>query len=84
MSFSNTSSRILIKEVFRVLNEADGVFVGNAELVEVLTTVFVEDVREAVEDAVAAATVGAALLHPLAVRNQPAAPAHTPHISKLC
>lgn len=26
------------------------------------------------EDAVAAATVGAALLHPLAVRNQPAAP----------
>lgn len=42
-----------------------------------LTAVFVEDVGEAVQEAVATAAVGAALLNPLAVRNQPAAPAQT-------
>lgn len=40
-----------------------------------LTAVLVEDVGEAVQDAVAAATVGATPPDPLAVRDQAAAPA---------
>lgn len=40
-----------------------------------LTTVFVKDVGEAVENAVTTATVGAAFLNPLTMRYQPTAPA---------
>lgn len=36
-----------------------------------------EDVGEAVQDTVTTATVGAAFLNPLAVRNQATAPAET-------
>lgn len=39
-----------------------------------LTTVFMKDVGEAVENAVTTATVGAAFLNPLTVRYQPTAP----------
>lgn len=39
-----------------------------------LTTVFVKDVREAVQDAVTTAAVGASFLNPFAMRNQTTAP----------
>lgn len=39
-----------------------------------LTTVFMKDVGEAVQNAVATATVGAAFLNPLSMRNRPTAP----------
>lgn len=39
-----------------------------------LTTVFMKDVGEAVQDTVTTATVGTSFLNPLAMRNRPTAP----------
>lgn len=47
-----------------------------------LTTVFMEDVGEAVQDAVTTATVGASFLNPLTVRDGPAAPTGREHASE--